>query len=99
MSTIRKLISAWTLALVGSLLLPIVSVAAVSGTTCDTPATTTTVSPTIAEHIVAVGATPLAENGLQRMPNCYRPNRDHTLVESRSAGRVRRAQPLRLLFE
>lgn len=48
---IRRLISAWTLALAGSLLLPLMSVAAVSGTTYDTLCTTTTAP---AEHTAAV---------------------------------------------
>lgn len=53
MTTIRKLISASMLALVGNLLLPLMGVAAVSGTTYDTPDTTMAVPATIAEYTVA----------------------------------------------
>ena len=53
MSSICKLMSAWILALVGSLVLPMVSIAAVSGTTYDTPSATTTAPTTVAEHTTA----------------------------------------------
>jgi len=58
MTTIRKLISAisaWTMALVGSLLLPLVTAAAVSGTTYDAADTTKSVSAPIVEHTESVG--------------------------------------------
>ena len=54
MTAIRELISAWTMVLIGSLLLPLVSFAAISGTTCDVADTTTTAPATIAEHTAAV---------------------------------------------
>lgn len=50
MTMVRKLICAWMPALVGSLLLPIVSVAAVPGTTYSRVPTTTTTPASIAEH-------------------------------------------------
>lgn len=65
MSTIRKLISAWVLPLAGSFILQMVSVAAVSGTTCDAPYTTTTTSSTIAEHTAVVDSVELVGTSLQ----------------------------------
>lgn len=54
MTTICKPITAWILAFIGSLLLPLVSVAAVSGTTCDAPSTTTTAPANTVEHTASV---------------------------------------------
>lgn len=62
MTMIRKLISAWMLALVGSLLLPLVSVAAVSGTTHVPP---TTAPVTVTQHTVTLRVVPHTETGLQ----------------------------------
>jgi hypothetical protein len=53
MTTLHKVISAWMLALIGSLLLPIISIAATSGATYDTPYTTTPVPATITEYTTA----------------------------------------------
>jgi hypothetical protein len=64
---IRKLISAWMLTLVGSLLLPLLSVAAVAGTTYDTAGTTTTTAATIAQHATAVEAVSRGETSLRSM--------------------------------
>lgn len=64
---IGRLISTWMLALVGSLLLPLVSVAAVSGTTYDATSTTTTEPATIAEHTVAIETVDRGESSLQSM--------------------------------
>lgn len=69
MTTIRRLISTWMLTLVGSFLLPLVSLAAVSGTTYDAPYTTTTVPATIAEHTVAVEKVDRGATSLQSMAN------------------------------
>jgi hypothetical protein len=69
MNTIRRLMLAWMLTLVGSLLLPPVSVAAVRATTYDTPYTTTTASPRIAEHTSVTDAVPSTETGLRGMAN------------------------------
>jgi len=66
-TTIRKLISAWMLALVGSLLLPLMSVAAVSGTTYDAPPTITTASLNIAQRTVAVDTFEHGESGIWSM--------------------------------
>ena len=67
MTTIRKLITAWMLALAGSLVLPLVSMAAVSGTTYDTPYTTTTAPANIAEHTASVDTVGCGRTSLQRM--------------------------------
>ncbi len=67
MTTFRKLIPSWMLALAGSLLLPLVSVAAVSGTTYDATSTTTTEPATIAEHTVAIETVDRGESSLQSM--------------------------------
>lgn len=69
MVTIRRLICAWILTLAGSLVLPLVSVAAVSNTTYDTPhtTTTTTAAATITEQTAAVHAVGGAETSLRGM--------------------------------
>ena len=64
---IRKLISVWIMAIVGSLLLPLVSLAAISGTTYDTSSGTTTAPATIAQHTTAVESVGGAESSLQSM--------------------------------
>jgi hypothetical protein len=66
---IRKLISTWMMALVGSILLPLISPATASGTTYDLLSTTTTAPATIAEHTVATRAVPHAETSLRGMAN------------------------------
>lgn len=69
MSMVRKLISVSMLVLVGSLLLPLVSIAATSGTTYDTPSTTATVPASILERTVSVEVVPLVETTPQSMAN------------------------------
>jgi len=63
MSAIRNLISAWLLALIGSLLFPLTSVAAVSGTMHNQPGTITTTPVSLSEHIT-VGEGQLAASSL-----------------------------------
>ena len=63
MNTIYKLIFTWMLTIVGSLLLPIMSVADVSDTMYGAPFTTTTPSVFITEHTVSLRSTPLGING------------------------------------
>ena len=67
MTTIRKLISAWMLAILGSLLLPLVSIAAVSGTTYDQPTTTTTAPAIVAQHTTVAETAYFDGTGLQSM--------------------------------
>lgn len=64
---IKRLISAWMVALAGGLLLPLMSLAAVSSTTCDTPSTTTTAPVTIAEHASVVEMVSGGETALRSM--------------------------------
>lgn len=56
MITFRKLMIAWVITLSMSLLLPILSVAAVSSTMHEVPFTTTTISSTTAEHTTTIDA-------------------------------------------
>jgi hypothetical protein len=67
MTMVRKLICAWMLALVGGFLLPMVSVAAVSGTTYSHVPTTTTIRATIAEHADVARTDWSSSGGLQSM--------------------------------
>jgi hypothetical protein len=67
MNRVRRLISAWVMTLVGSLLLPLANAAAVSGTTYDTAGTTTTTAATIAQHATAVEAVSRGETSLRSM--------------------------------
>ncbi len=67
MTMIRKLFLVWMLALVGSLLLPLVSLAVVLGTTYDIQPTTTTASATITEHTTVIETLGCAETDLQSM--------------------------------
>lgn len=69
MTVIRKRISACLLTFAGSLLLPLISFAAVSGTTYGTP-TTTTAPTTIAEHTEPVDVLEPGEFGLLSMASC-----------------------------
>jgi len=68
MRTTYRLISVWTLALIGSLLLPMVSIAAVSGTTYSHVPTTTTTPAIFAEHASIAGTDSASSVDLQDMP-------------------------------
>lgn len=67
MNTIRKLLSVWMLARAGCLLLPMVSVAALSGTTYSHVPTTTTIPTIFAEHAKVAGADWSSHVGFQSM--------------------------------
>jgi len=66
-SMIRKLIFVWILALVGSLLSPLVSLAVVSGTTYEMQSTATTASVTSTEHTTAIEILGYAETDRRSM--------------------------------
>ena len=65
MNTNNKLIPAWMMALVGSFLFPLVSLAVVSSTTCDSPHTITTTSVVPSEHTTVAETIPSSETGLR----------------------------------
>ena len=69
MTAICKLISAWLMALIVSLLFPLMGLAAVSGTTYDLSYTTMTAPVTIAESTAAIEPVGCGETSLQSMAN------------------------------